>query len=342
MLYSHTYGVFILIAQNLTMFIQIKKYRKIIFTWLMSQLLIAIAYLPYLLPLLLGGGGGVIGAIDSNIGGLPTPTIIDPLRSIYQFVFSQRRDRSWDDIFINNVFGLIWLLAISWVHFLRQGKIKPLTFVKNSFIDLREEPDLLNKSLLLGCWFLCPILIPFIASYVVSPMYDTHYTISAAPALYLIIAYGLYSLRKIVPVIASIGALIILIGPGLGYYYETNTKEEWQHAATYVNENSKPGDMIVFAPNMGTGKGYQEIVFDYYYKGSLSGCGIHPNPPSPELITKELLRCIPNHDRFWVIVYEYYKDEHYLSYFRDPNTPAGHLINEQKYYGMTIFLFENR
>ena len=248
MIYGHTYGIFILVAQNLFFFIQAIKNKNVIVTWLICQTLIGLALIPYLFPLLFGAGG-IRGAIDVNIYGLSTPSILDPLRSVYHFVFSPRRERSWLIILLNYAAAGALLVAGTWVYAIRQGKSKFLTSASGWVASLQEVPALTSKILLVSCWLVCPIVLPFIGSLVIGPMYQDHYTISAAPALYLLLAFGIFSIRKMVPLFVSLVVLAIMIAPSLGYYYVTDTHEEWREAAVYVNENSGSGDVIVFAPN---------------------------------------------------------------------------------------------
>src|ERR1051325_10956999 len=80
--------------------------------------------------------------------------------------------------------------------------------IKWSFANLQEIPDLRSKLLLVSCWFLCSILVPVIFSRMVVPIYLDRYVIGAAPALYLLLAFGIFSTRKVVPIGISLAVLV--------------------------------------------------------------------------------------------------------------------------------------
>ena len=339
MVYGHTFGVFILVAQNLFFFIQTKKNKNILALWLICQALIGMAILPYLFPLLFGAGG-VKGAVDLNLGTSSTPSILDPLRSVYHFVFSPRRERSWQNILFNYAAAGTLLVAGTVVFAVRQGKSKLLPNARGWVASLQEVPALTSKILLVSCWLLCPIVLPFIASLVIAPIYVEHYTISAAPALYLILAFGLFSIRKMVPLIVSLGVLAIMIGPSLGYYYATNTHEEWPEVAAFVNENSGPGDVIVFAPV--TDSGNQQKTFNWYYRGTLQECGLGARIPDYVALS-DLTQCVSGHEHFWVIIRGTNDDSfynRYTSFFLNTDQTVMHLLKEQQFVGISVYLFD--
>jgi hypothetical protein len=131
-----------------------------------------------------------------------------------------------------------------------------------------------------------------------------------------------------------------MIGPSLGYYYMIDTHEEWREVATYVNENSETGDVIVFAPNMGIG--IQQRTFDWYYRGALQGCGLGTNL-SDSAVWITLKQCVSGHERFWVIIRGTNDDLPYIryaSFFLDLNQNFMHLIREQQFVGLSVYLLE--
>ena len=338
MVLAHTYGVFILVAQNLFFFMQARKNKNAIAGWIGCQAVIGLALLSYLFPLLFSEGG-IRGAVDLNIGGLSTPTMLAPLHSIYYFVFSPRGGRSWLIILVNYSAAGAVLGAGTWIYAIRQGKRKFLSTARGWVASLQEVPDVTSKLLLVSCWLVCPIGLPFIASLVIRPMYQNHYTIGAAPALYLLLASGMLSIRKIVPLVVSFTVLAVMIGPSLGYYYVADWNAEWREAATYVNENGEAGDVIVFAPNMGIG--IQQKTFYWYYRGTLQSCGLGSDL-SDSAVWVTLKTCVSGYERVWVIVSP--TDDstgiRYATFFLDPHQDFLYLMREQPFFGLSVYLFE--
>ena len=98
-------------------------------------------------------------------------------------------------------------------------------------------------------------------------MYEEHYTISAAPAFYLLLAFMLIQLRKLVPLIISLGVLLIMIVPGLGNYYTNGINEQWREAALY-RAGKLETDEVLFLLRIWV-IGIQQKSFYWYYHGNL-------------------------------------------------------------------------
>jgi uncharacterized membrane protein len=339
MVYSHPFGVFILAAQDLFFILQGKKYRNVITPWLICQALVLLAYVPYFYPLIFGESS-VKEAINFQMGGRSAPGLWDPLHSVYRFILPARRVYGQEIILTSYAAAGSLLVAGTWIYAIRQGKINLVSTARGWDANLQEVPDVTSKLLLVSCWLVCPILLPFIISKTIIPIYKDYYTISAAPAVYLLLALGIFNARKVVPVMISLGVLVILIAPSLGHYYLTDMNEQWKEAAMYVEKNSGPNEVIVFAPNENIG--IQQRAFNWYYQGTLQGCGLGVNLPDPA-VWKALMQCISGHEHFWVIIRGTSEDtphNRYTSFFLNPDQTAMHLIQEHHFVGIAVYLFE--
>ena len=268
MVYSLSFGVFILAAQNLYIFIKIVKYRKIIKTWIIGQGIVIIALVPYFIPLIFGEKG-MEGAVVLNIGEIPAPSIFQPLSSIYRFIFPYNRFTGWTVILLSFIAAGVLLVIGAAITLIRNGKGKILSAVKSLKSGLYETPDVKENILLLCIWLLCPIVLPYLFSVIVTPIYKFYYTISAAPALYILLAFGIYSIRKVSPIIFTLALYLVMILPSLGQYYWTDVNPQWKETALYVENNSKPGDLVVIVPNgdWGDQSVIQQRIFENYYRG---------------------------------------------------------------------------
>jgi mannosyltransferase len=338
MILSHTYGVFILVAQNLIVFLQWKKYRNLLIFWGIGQLMIALALLPYLYPLVFGEAG-MEGAVAMNIGGSPMPTFLDPIRSIYRFIMPIRHEQSWIIIAFYYILAVFFVLIGVVVYSAKQGKENVLGAINNLRRGIDDMPEIAGKISLVTCWLLCPILLPFVFSWVIGPIYQDRYTISAAPALYLLLAFAVFQIRKVVPLVFSLGAFLIVILPGLQYYYVNDTNEQWDEAASYVTNHSGMSDVILFVPNMGIG--IQEKTFNWYYRGPLQSCGLSNLVMDKASLSREFDQCASGYSRFWVILYgNAVSLDQYESFFLDNQDAGFVLMDEKKYKAITIYLFE--
>jgi mannosyltransferase len=340
MLYSHIFGVFILAGQNLFLILQAKKYRNLIAIWFIFQAVILLAFLPYLYIMTFQGGGLEGTAADTGWH-LFIPSLRDLLRLVIFYIFAPRGNRSWGIMLaIYSAAGALLVIG-TWIYAFRQGRKNWLVTTKVIAADLQETPDLKSKLLLLTCWLTCPIVLPYVSSIVIFPIFANRYTISAAPALYLLLAFGIYSIRKMVPIIISVGVLAIIITPSLGHYYVTPVDEQWKEAAMYVEENSGPNEVILF-PGI-IHKGITQIAFNWYYRGPSQSCALSGELIDPIAISDALMQCISGHNRFWVIMPDYPNDPampRYQLFFLGPYQTTMRLIKEHHVTKISIYLFE--
>jgi hypothetical protein len=248
---------------------------------------------------------------------------------------------------IANYFAAIAFLVIGiWIYANRQGKRNWMAAARGVVGDLQEVPNVARKLLLVSCWLLCPIMLPFILSWVVVPIYEFRYMIDAAPALYLLMALGMLSIRKVVPLIVSLGTLLVMVVPGLHYYYVADVKDQWKEVARYVEENSRPNDVIVFPNDSGLGTsigiGIKHESFYWYYQGALQSCSLDIKPIDPDAILKPLMQCLSGHDRFWLISHTFDPavNDRIKSFFLNPNQTTIHIITEQQFIDLSVYLFE--
>jgi mannosyltransferase len=349
MVYTNAYGVFILAAQNLFFVLQIRRYKSVIISWVISQVLILFAIIPYFAPIVFGNDG-IESTIALNLSGILPSSFSDIIRSVYRFILPPRRyfgaDMEWGNpLIFNYAIAGVFLVAGILIYAFRQGMGNWLPAVGKTINELFEDSDVKRNILLVSCWLLCPPILLFIASKMVMPMYEHRYVISAAPALYLLLALGMVGIRKVVPLLVSLGVMMILIFPGLSHYYSSDVNEQWKEVAVFIEENPIQNGVILFAPNdSSVNTGNQLKAFNYYYKGSLPSCGIGPDELSDNEVWNALEHCISNHDRFWVIIrhttFSITNYSRYESFFLNPNQTTFQLMDEQHFQAISAYLFE--
>lgn len=343
MVYSNVFGVFILAAQNLFFFLQWKKYKDMVIPWLVSQAAIVLVMTPYFYPLLFGESD-VEEAAVLNIGNIPMPSLLHPFYAIYRFILPFRRESGWDIVFVSYAAAGLLLLAGVWVHAARQGMTNWITSVKDLLPSLKGISDLPEKLLLLSFWLLFPILLPFLISIVMIPIYKVYYTINAAPALYLLLAFGIVQLRKVVPVMLSVVVLMTMTVPGLSYYYVTDINPQVREAAEYVRENPVSDGVIVFVPDgdYGFQNDIEQRLFDRYYAGDLTGCSLVGKLVEITAISDALTQCVSGFDRYWVIIPDNRTEaaDRYKSFFVNLDERDLRLIERKQFVGLFVYLVE--
>jgi mannosyltransferase len=347
MVSSQAYGIFVLAAQYLFFILRLNKYKEKWVTWAICQVLILIALVPYFYPFLypfIFSNSGTGNSFTSEVGNLSRPSIMSPFRTIYQFIMPARMDQSWITVFAGYTIGGLFLLMGVWIYAHRQGESNWTAGLDAFFTNLKRMPTQTNADnfILLACWLLCPIIIIFVLSLIVAPVYLDRYMIGSAPALYLLLAFVLFSIRNVIPLVVSLGTLMIALIPGTRYYYITDFNEQWRQAAAYVAENSRPNDSLVFVPNWGAQ--VQQKSFDWYYHGvPLPGCGIGNKDSfiDPSEYSTAIMQCTAGTDRFWIIRSDR-SDEltQFGEYLLTPSQSGLTLIKEEEFVGITVDLFE--
>lgn len=340
MVYTHTYGIFVLAAQNLFFITQVKKYKGFIRAWIICQTAILISFVPYLFSLLINDSG-LGGALNYQSGGtLQTPSILDPVRTIYRFVIPARGERTWNSVFISYLIAALSIVAGSSIYIARQG-IRQWASNLPRLTNLQRMRNLKNELLLLFFWLLGPIALPFIISILLTPMYTDRYIIGAAPAIYLLLAWIIFSFRKIVPIVFSLGMLVILIVPGMRYYYTIDRNQQWREAAAYVQANHLQDEIIVFAGGIGTG--IEQESFNWYYQGTAPNCSLGNDLTSPSAKLTALKLCTDDYKYFWIIIRNSTDFtnpiDSYKAFFADSRQVPAHLIKEQQFIDISVYLF---
>lgn len=123
------------------------------------------------------------------------------------------------------------------------------------------------KLLLLSLWLVVPLAVPICVSLLSTPMFVTRYGILATPALYLLACQGVQAMvrslsrswaRGVAYAAASVLMMALAAANVLAYYEEPN-KPQWKEAATYVEARAEPGDLVVVAPGYQADSSYGTI-----------------------------------------------------------------------------------
>ena len=139
---------------------------------------------------------------------------------------------------------------------------KPLESLKSVSRNIRLEA--LHEILLLVTWLFLPIVLVFIVSKLIIPIYVNRYLIEVSPALYLLVAKGLSNLKAKKVIYPVLLIIVLLAVPNLANYYTHYQKQQWNKAAELIELNTQENDVIII-PH-GT---LVQHAFNYYYQGEL-------------------------------------------------------------------------
>jgi len=107
-------------------------------------------------------------------------------------------------------------------------------------------------------WLFIPIVLPFIISVLLVPIYWTRYTIGGSLAFYLLVAKGVRNIPYRYAKLTVVGAIVALSLVNVRTYYVETNKDQWKDVANYLDENARYEDLLLF------NEGFGYLVFDYY------------------------------------------------------------------------------
>jgi mannosyltransferase len=278
MLYSHLYGIFILIFQFFYLVFYYRNKIGYVKNGLIAFSLIILGFFPWLIKLF--GVTPYILEGYSAIAWIPEPNVIVVLGTVLIFCNSSVVSLLVFGYSIRRIFQLDCLKK----RFYKASFSGSLKRIKAYFLDSSKFN--INFCFL---WMGIPIILALSISLILQPIYLPKYLILVSPAFYLLISHGL---AKMKPKISYILVLILLIDSVLisySYYTQFN-KEQWREAASYIQEREDVGDLIIInAP-------WLEINFEHYYNGSNVIRGVQTVDQLNEaLLTVE-------HQKLWLIL----------------------------------------
>lgn len=342
--HTHSLAVLALVAQGAHFVLFWGRHRHTALRWLGAQALIAVSLAPAVLPDLMGQAAS---AANNQLAWVPQRSVAYVLRNFYWYVFPLRYDRSWQSLLWSAVAAAGVFALLCAVHIVRGGAapwlraVKDLTGQARALLDEREE------LLLVLAWTLVPSVGLYAISRLFSPIYVDRYTIPAAAGFYLLLAVLVERVRRVIPTAAILGAVAVMVAPGLQHYYVSDVKEQWRQAAQYVQENTRDEDVLFFAPNEGgealqmfsaDDYGWQQKVFYFYYRGNLPTCSQRMDYVTPELIRSGLDACTAEADAMWLIVRGPEEKVATVNDFFFAHPPAGmRVVSERHFVGVSVY-----
>jgi len=250
MLYTHSYGIFILIFQFFYLLFYYRNKIGYVKNGLIAFFLVILGFFPWLIklfettPYILEG--------YSAIAWIPKPNIILILGTILIFCNSSVVSLLVFGYSIRSIFQLDNLKK----RFNKSAFFESVRRIKACFFDSSKFG--VNFCFI---WMGIPFILSLLISLIFQPIYLPKYLILVSPAFYLLVSEGLtkknLKIRYILLLILLIDSAMI----SYSYYTHLN-KEQWREAAIYIQEREATGDLIIInAP-------WLELNLKHYYNGS--------------------------------------------------------------------------
>ena len=248
LVYSHYYGIFVMLGQNIwffTMFVFKRRAGALgLSKWLLLQVVVALLFFPCPYFLIRNTA-----TMQEGIW-MQQPGFGDMVG--YFRLYAGTYFLLW-------VFLFFILLSIASPRLAKRVKMPERFYSRDDYNT--EVPGIPYgwRIYLLLVWIFAAVFIPFIISQVSLPILIYRYTMVATPAFYILAARGISGLR-VNAAIALAALIVVLSFPGLKRYYVESEKDDWREAIKYVQEEAGPGDFLVTYP------GFEVEPAAYYMK----------------------------------------------------------------------------
>jgi hypothetical protein len=298
-IYLQAFSSFTWLVLNLFIIWQIINRKSAIkFTpWIISQLIVVVACVPYFLYLLLPATHA------ERLGWIPYPTPQDILNTVNLYslgmvfwVLPETFNRFFVPLFV-------FLLFFSGFKLSKSSRLLKSEAMNTTAYDLSNQNKsnriqknnifLSNKFSVLLIWGL--FAIPFILFYVISfktPIFlANRYLIISLPFFYLLIAYGITNfenrLIKLIIVILLLTGMLI----GLRAHYQEELKIRWSKVALFLEQHAQKDDLIFIEPH------YWGTPLGYYLKSPIPIISI----TKIDELNTQILPVLKDHSRVWLI-----------------------------------------
>ena len=236
LLYTHYYSVFILIAQNiffLTIYLLSRKDTVLnLRKWILLQLVLFVLNLPQVYLIL--QASAVKGGLWLNAPGIEAVPGTVLAYSSSWLLFLMFLVLSAAAVFnLKSAFQMKNLRDYYQLLFYRSGG-SGLTHIQTVY--------------LLIIWLSVPLVLPFLISVFITPIYQARYKIGCAAAFYILVAKGIDSLGNKRVIVIIVGIILLLSLSSSRDYYAAVNKHQWREAVTYLESEAGPSRLIMVSP----------------------------------------------------------------------------------------------
>ena len=338
LLYTHAYGLFLLIAQNLYVVSLLVVSRKDAFwwrRWAVLQLVVIILFAPWI-PVLIHQTGATSSGQQASFWLALKHVSADVVATLTSYAG-----------------GMLLLLAIflvlSLLSLVTYSATDGSTCLKGPLQALRRyvrgvRVIDVHAQYFLIVWFLTALLLPIALSVFSKLSFEIRYTIAASVALYLLVAKGIVNIKPRTIQLAVVIVIVLLSAVNVQAYVNNQSTEGWGKEAwvqsketfSVINQQGRRGDLVILYPQ------FLWSVNKYYDKvNGINATLLKVGPTIQDI--NNLYASTSKNDRIWFVVYSYDAppttvEKSVLSAFNQTHT----IIYVKNYEGYRVYLLEKR
>ncbi len=310
MIYTHNFGFMILLAQVLyilTILIRTKSLKTAkIFQLGISYVILFVLYLPWLFVFL-----SQLKTVGKGFW-LPEISIFSGIESFIELSGS---------IILATIFLIIIVYG-----FLKKSEKESL--------ELKSETETNTLSIgggLFWLWFILPIAIPLLVSYIASPIFNARYLLLTSPALIILVSVNIDRIVSNNLKWAIVILILALSIIALTEDWTTSEKEDWRSAAGYLDKTVKNRNLIIVdvCPEFNYLGDSQALVEMYTKNKALNYFSIASYNTKRDL--KRMLKTIKKYDNIYFV----------KSHGKEYHNPMDSILTSQGFTLNKSVYFEN-
>lgn len=316
-LYTHYYAGFSLIAMNGFALWELRRRRVNLVWWVVLQVVIVAAFLPWVVNLLTAGFGGGQG--------------------FRRFLFSQV---PYTFLRFNVGYGMLPLTP--------EAKADMLLFVRGNILLIAAVYLSFGAVFLRGVirsarsgrvfrFLVCNLSIPFLLAILVSlrsNLISERYLLVTFPFFAILLVEGVRGRMAWPARLATAGCVVLLVTALAAHYWNEDAgKTEWRDAAELVAVGEIEGDVILVAP------GYLELPFRHYYGGAAPVIGLRTEEDFDMAEFERDLCSLDGAGRFWLVISHTTTPEFYSGLLEERGRET-YSVRFRKENGIRVILYE--
>ena len=273
-MYTHYSAFFALAAQNVYALIRLRKDRPALIQWVLMQLVLAAAYVPWIVvqtPFLSGKASARFDewswrGIEMIFG-----------KTFLSFSMGLTVD-----------FPLVQIAAVVFLSFAALGAI----------VSAGREQRL---PLLAPLCFVAPVVVAFLVDPIM-PFFYERYVLVALPGFIVIVALGLdFVARRSPPAAVGLTGILVIAGAFSlsNYYYDdAYAKGKYGQMMAFVSSRAQPGDALILNNPL------QKPLYNYYAPRGIPAFYFPDGSPLEDPQTRQQFETVANsHPRVWLVMF---------------------------------------
>jgi len=232
LLYTHLWGIFVVLAQNIFFFLRKHDEKR---RWIVAQTVIFVTFFVWFAPFV----SFLLKEkeyITACLAWISRPGLYSLIEMFKTFSYG----------------GMHYGRSDFFVRLEEIGFSSALLYIFSFFFVLGAVPSGKKDSqkiLFLALWLLLPVLILFISSFIFFPVFVDRYFLFVLPAYYLFVAKGIDKINNNLAKVAMVSFVVILTVPALRFYYKQDLKIRWDAAFDCIERNRKKDDLFIVVPS---------------------------------------------------------------------------------------------